>query len=224
MLFVDKKNTWFLKAKHFYGKSYSIPCWRFYCTAYFSLVVVLFLGNAQIFSMVNVYIMPIHVLLHIHRHIAHLIADGLVTVCVDYVKGKCVRETCKYFHPPEHLVAQLKAVKAQSAAAAAQVFSNTAATIQYSPSTIQFVHPITMNSSQPILAASSTTYAYPQQTSTARASSSPLVCFMPLARFISALIKILFFIYFINLINHIILTNITTYSFLLFLLAPAKCT
>ncbi len=103
-----------------------------------------------------------------------------MTVCVDYVKGKCVRETCKYFHPPEHLVAQLKAVKAQSAAATAQIFSNAAATIQYSPSTIQLVHSVALNSSQPIMAASPTTYTYSQQTSTARASSSPLVCLNPL--------------------------------------------
>ena len=103
-------------------------------------------------------------------------ADGLVTVCVDYVKGKCARETCKYFHPPDHLVAQLKAVKAQSAAAAAQVYS-AAAALQYSPSTIQLVHPLTLNSSQSILTAPPTTYIYPQQTSIASASSSPLVCF-----------------------------------------------
>jgi len=74
----------------------------------------------------------------------------------------------------------LKAVKAQSAAAAAQVFSNAAAAIQYSSSTVQLVHPITLNSSQPILAAPPTTYAYPQQTSTAPASSSRLVCLNPL--------------------------------------------
>ena len=92
--------------------------------------------------------------------------DGLVTVCVDYVKGKCLRETCKYFHPPEHLVSQLKAVKAQTAAAtaASQVFPTaTATTLQYSHPTIQLLHPLTLNSSQPILAAP--------------ASSSPLVCF-----------------------------------------------
>ncbi|CAF1381454.1 unnamed protein product [Adineta steineri] len=100
-------------------------------------------------------------------------ADGLVTVCVDYVKGKCARETCKYFHPPDHLVAQLKAVKAQSAAAAAQVYS-AAAALQYSPSTIQLVHPLSLNSSQQILSAPPTTYVYPQQTSIAPASSSPL--------------------------------------------------
>lgn len=35
----------------------------------------------------------------------------MVIVCVDYVKGKCTRDTCKYFHPPDHLVAQLKKLK-----------------------------------------------------------------------------------------------------------------
>ncbi|CAF4555298.1 unnamed protein product, partial [Rotaria magnacalcarata] len=74
-------------------------------------------------------------------------ADGLVTVCVDYVKGKCARETCKYFHPPDHLVAQLKAVKAQSVAAAAAHVYSAAAALQYSPSTFQFVQPVTLNSS-----------------------------------------------------------------------------
>jgi hypothetical protein len=105
-------------------------------------------------------------------------ADGLVTVCVDYVKGKCARETCKYFHPPDHLVAQLKAVKARSAAAAAQVYSQ-AASLQYSPSTYQLIHPLTLNSSQSILTAPPTQYIYPQQTSIAHtaSSSSPLVCF-----------------------------------------------
>ncbi|CAF1626813.1 unnamed protein product, partial [Adineta ricciae] len=101
-------------------------------------------------------------------------ADGLVTVCVDYIKGKCIRETCKYFHPPEHLVAQLKAAKAQSATAATQLFSTSAAAIQYSSPTIQLVHSVALNSSQPILAASPTTFTYSQQTPTAHASSSPL--------------------------------------------------
>ncbi len=70
------------------------------------------------------------------------------------------------------------------------------------------MHPVTLNSSQPILAAPPTNYAYPQQTSTAPASSSPLVCFKPLARFIAAFILILSIFFNINiLINHIILTN-----------------
>lgn len=37
--------------------------------------------------------------------------NSLVIVCVDFIKGKCSRETCKYFHPPEHLVTQLKKQK-----------------------------------------------------------------------------------------------------------------
>jgi hypothetical protein len=105
-------------------------------------------------------------------------ADGLVTVCVDFVKGKCARDTCKYFHPPAHLVAQLKAVKAQSAAAAAQVFSSAAA-LQYSPSNFQLIHPMTLNHNPSILTSPPITYAYPQQTSTASSSaSSPLVCLL----------------------------------------------
>jgi len=104
-------------------------------------------------------------------------ADGLVTVCVDYVKGKCARDSCKYFHPPDHLVAQLKAVKAQSAAAAAaQVLS--ANTLQYTPSTFQLVQPYSLNNSGSILSAPPTTYIYPPQTSFASASSPTLVCLL----------------------------------------------
>jgi hypothetical protein len=44
-------------------------------------------------------------------------------VCVDFIKGKCARETCKYFHPPEHLVAQLKKQKIANNAAVAAVLN-----------------------------------------------------------------------------------------------------
>ena len=36
-------------------------------------------------------------------------ADSHVTVCMDFVKGKCSREACRYFHPPPHLQGQIKA-------------------------------------------------------------------------------------------------------------------
>ena len=36
-------------------------------------------------------------------------ADSHVTVCMDFVKGKCSREACRYFHPPPHLLGQIKA-------------------------------------------------------------------------------------------------------------------
>ncbi|KAK7882499.1 hypothetical protein WMY93_028673 [Mugilogobius chulae] len=52
--------------------------------------------------------------------------DNTVTVCMDYVKSRCSREKCKYFHPPAHLLAKIKsnqqvtqtAIAAQTAAAA----------------------------------------------------------------------------------------------------------
>ncbi|XP_074845495.1 muscleblind-like protein 2 isoform X8 [Carettochelys insculpta] len=58
--------------------------------------------------------------------------DNTVTVCMDYIKGRCMREKCKYFHPPAHLQAKIKAaqhqanqaaVAAQAAAAAASVMA-----------------------------------------------------------------------------------------------------
>jgi len=100
-------------------------------------------------------------------------AESLVTVCVDYVKGKCARETCKYFHPPAHLVAQLKAVKAQSAAAA-HVFSAAAAAaaaanvMPFSPSTFQYLQPVSFNNNATLL----TAYASQGSNETIIASSS----------------------------------------------------
>lgn len=50
--------------------------------------------------------------------------DNTVTVCMDYIKGRCSREKCKYFHPPAHLQAKIKAAQHQvnqAAAAAAMV-------------------------------------------------------------------------------------------------------
>lgn len=52
--------------------------------------------------------------------------DNTVTVCMDYVKTRCSREKCKYFHPPAHLLAKIKSnqqvtqtnIAAQTAAAA----------------------------------------------------------------------------------------------------------
>uniref|UniRef100_A0A672JN22 Muscleblind-like protein 2a n=1 Tax=Salarias fasciatus TaxID=181472 RepID=A0A672JN22_SALFA len=52
--------------------------------------------------------------------------DNTVTVCMDYMKSRCSREKCKYFHPPAHLQAKIKssqqvnqtAVAAQATAAA----------------------------------------------------------------------------------------------------------
>ncbi|XP_070982481.1 muscleblind-like protein 1 isoform X3 [Oncorhynchus clarkii lewisi] len=47
--------------------------------------------------------------------------DNTVTVCMDYIKGRCSREKCKYFHPPAHLQAKIKAGQHQVNQSAATV-------------------------------------------------------------------------------------------------------
>ncbi|KAL5004433.1 hypothetical protein ScPMuIL_017889 [Solemya velum] len=47
-------------------------------------------------------------------------SDNHVTVCMDYIKGKCTRDSCRYFHPPPHLQAQIKAAQQRANAVAAQ--------------------------------------------------------------------------------------------------------
>lgn len=44
--------------------------------------------------------------------------DNTVTVCMDYIKSRCSRETCKYFHPPAHLQAKIKSSQQQASQAA----------------------------------------------------------------------------------------------------------
>ncbi|XP_026768777.1 muscleblind-like protein 2 isoform X4 [Pangasianodon hypophthalmus] len=53
--------------------------------------------------------------------------DNTVTVCMDYVKSRCSREKCKYFHPPAHLQARLKSSQSSqsTAATAAMAFPHT---------------------------------------------------------------------------------------------------
>jgi len=46
--------------------------------------------------------------------------DGYVTVCMDYMKGECQRVSCRYFHPPPHLQARVKAAQRKPS----QVYSN----------------------------------------------------------------------------------------------------
>jgi len=30
-------------------------------------------------------------------------SDSLVTACIDFLKGRCKYDPCRYFHPPDHL-------------------------------------------------------------------------------------------------------------------------
>uniref|UniRef100_A0A3P8UCT2 Muscleblind like splicing regulator 2 n=1 Tax=Amphiprion percula TaxID=161767 RepID=A0A3P8UCT2_AMPPE len=50
--------------------------------------------------------------------------DNTVTVCMDYIKSRCSREKCKYFHPPAHLQAKIKSSQQQvnQTTVAAQAF------------------------------------------------------------------------------------------------------
>ncbi|XP_011060132.1 PREDICTED: zinc finger protein 36, C3H1 type-like 3 isoform X4 [Acromyrmex echinatior] len=43
--------------------------------------------------------------------------DGSVTVCMDAVKGRCNRDPCRYFHPPLHLQAHIKAAQSRASIA-----------------------------------------------------------------------------------------------------------
>uniref|UniRef100_A0A3Q2PXK2 Muscleblind-like splicing regulator 2 n=1 Tax=Fundulus heteroclitus TaxID=8078 RepID=A0A3Q2PXK2_FUNHE len=56
-------------------------------------------------------------------------SDNTVTVCMDYIKSRCSREKCKYFHPPAHLQAKIKAAQHQAnqTAVAAQAAATAAA-------------------------------------------------------------------------------------------------
>ncbi|GFW67578.1 muscleblind-like protein 1 [Trichonephila clavipes] len=57
---------------------------------------------------------------HPPDHVTVDSAEGMVTVCMDFVKGRCSRDLCRYFHPTPHLQAQLKAAQSRANAAATQ--------------------------------------------------------------------------------------------------------
>lgn len=54
-------------------------------------------------------------------------SENSVIVCMDYIKGRCSRDKCKYFHPPAHLQARIKAAQHQAS-------QNTASAALVSPS------------------------------------------------------------------------------------------
>lgn len=62
-------------------------------------------------------------------------SDNTVTVCMDYIKSRCSREKCKYFHPPAHLQAKIKAAQHQAnqTAVAAQAAATAAAMVRVQP-------------------------------------------------------------------------------------------
>ncbi|CAL8369354.1 unnamed protein product [Arctogadus glacialis] len=80
-------------------------------------------------------------------------SDNTVTVCMDYIKSRCSREKCKYFHPPAHLQAKIKsgqqqvnqaAVVAQAAAVAAMTQSTAKAMKRPLEATLDLAFPHSM--------------------------------------------------------------------------------
>jgi len=72
-------------------------------------------------------------------------SDNTVTVCMDYIKSRCSREKCKYFHPPAHLQAKIKAAQHQAnqTAVAAQAAATAAAMVRaqhYRPTAVSRPH------------------------------------------------------------------------------------
>ncbi|XP_060231592.1 muscleblind-like protein 3 isoform X3 [Meriones unguiculatus] len=61
------------------------------------------------------------------------VTNNTVTICMDYMKGRCVREKCKYFHPPLHLQAKLKAAHYQMNHSAATAMALPPGTLQLIP-------------------------------------------------------------------------------------------
>ncbi|XP_059177554.1 muscleblind-like protein 1, partial [Physella acuta] len=53
---------------------------------------------------------------HPAEHIVVDATDNHVTVCMDFIKSKCTRDLCKYFHPPSHLQALVRAAHARNQA------------------------------------------------------------------------------------------------------------
>uniref|UniRef100_A0A3Q2DFG3 Muscleblind like splicing regulator 2 n=1 Tax=Cyprinodon variegatus TaxID=28743 RepID=A0A3Q2DFG3_CYPVA len=62
--------------------------------------------------------------------------DNTVTVCMDYIKSRCSREKCKYFHPPAHLQAKIKSSQQQVSQTGAGAQA-TAAAMGFPPSVLQ---------------------------------------------------------------------------------------
>ncbi|XP_070539104.1 muscleblind-like protein 3 isoform X8 [Ptychodera flava] len=56
---------------------------------------------------------------HPGEHVTIDTTENGVTVCMDYIKGRCSRDKCKYFHPPPHLQARIKAAQHQASQASA---------------------------------------------------------------------------------------------------------
>lgn len=69
--------------------------------------------------------------------------DGKVTCCYDFLKDRCYRERCKYFHPPSHIKERLVAAGKQYGAMMSNLYSMTGGGMYPATIPIQAVqHPV----------------------------------------------------------------------------------
>uniref|UniRef100_A0A672NNL4 Muscleblind-like splicing regulator 3 n=1 Tax=Sinocyclocheilus grahami TaxID=75366 RepID=A0A672NNL4_SINGR len=68
-------------------------------------------------------------------------SENSVIVCMDYIKGRCTRDKCKYFHPPAHLQARIKAAQHQASQnAAAMVIVLSCSHAAFTPPSLHIFH------------------------------------------------------------------------------------
>ncbi|XP_070399701.1 muscleblind-like protein 1 isoform X10 [Nothobranchius furzeri] len=103
--------------------------------------------------------------------------DNTVTVCMDYIKGRCSREKCKYFHPPAHLQAKIKAAQHQvnQAAAAAALYQQALANMQFQQQAAFIPSVPMMHGASPATVSAATTSATSVPFATASANQIPII-------------------------------------------------
>ncbi|XP_017770558.1 PREDICTED: protein muscleblind isoform X1 [Nicrophorus vespilloides] len=84
--------------------------------------------------------------------------DGTVTVCMDAVKGRCNRDPCRYFHPPLHLQAQIKAAQSRASAMDMKSVGNFYYENFTFPGMMPYKRPAADKSGVPVFQPNATTY------------------------------------------------------------------
>ena len=91
--------------------------------------------------------------------------NGFVTVCMDFISDRCDRENCKYFHPPSHLKARVKAMQLRH--------------VPLSPTALEVSEPaVSQQNLIPVLT-STPPLVYPSRVSYVRGSTPVMLYTMP---------------------------------------------
>ncbi|KAG3272936.1 muscleblind-like protein 3 isoform X4 [Ictidomys tridecemlineatus] len=113
------------------------------------------------------------------------VSDNTVTICMDYIKGRCSREKCKYFHPPAHLQAKLKAAHHQMNHSAATAMALQPGALQLIPKRTAIEKP---NGATPVFNPNvfhcQQTLANMQLPQPAFIPTGPILCMAPASSFV----------------------------------------